>query len=84
MCRKLILFRQHGRDPVIISKFVSHKSESESLTLRQCNAFTDDVPPFGLFIEQLEIFLVTTSDIGISIIFYTLSRNSSIFTLYFP
>ena len=38
------------------------KSENESLTLRQCNAFTDDVPPFGLFIEQLQIFLVTTSD----------------------
>ena len=53
-----------------------HTSESASLTLHQCNAFTDDVPPFGLFIEQLEIFLVRTSDFGVSIIFYTLSRNS--------
>ena len=61
-----------------------HKSERESLTLRQCDAFTGDVPPSGLFIEQLEVYLVTTSDFGISIIFYTLGRNSSIFTLYFP
>ena len=53
-----------------------HKSESDSLTLRQCDAFTDDVPPFGLFIEQLEIFLVTTFDFGVSVIFYTLIRNS--------
>ena len=61
-----------------------HKSEGESLTLRQCDAFTDNVPPFGLFIEQVEIFLVTTSDFGVSIIVCTLSSNSSIFTLYFP
>ena len=49
-----------------------HKLQSESLTLRQCDAFTDDVPSFGLFIEHLEIFLVTISDSGISIVFYTL------------
>ena len=61
-----------------------HKSESEPLTLRQCDAFTDDVPPFGIFMGQLETFLVTTSDFGVSIIFYTPSKNSSIFTLYFP
>ena len=60
------------------------KSESESLTLRQCNAFTEDVPSFGQFIEQLQIFLVTIANFGVSIIFYTLSKNSSIFTLYFP
>ena len=42
------------------------KSQSESLTLRKCHAFTDDVPPFRLFIEQLEIFLVTISDFGVS------------------
>ena len=35
-----------------------HKSESESLTLCHRDAFTNDVPPFGLFTEQLEIFLV--------------------------
>ena len=61
-----------------------YKSESESLTLCQCDAFTDDLPPFGLFIEQLEIILVTTSDFGVLVIFCKLSRNSLIFTLYFP
>ena len=30
-----------------------HKSESESLTLSQCDAFTDDVPYVGLFIRTV-------------------------------
>ena len=90
----LFLTGAMGRIPITLKTFScivqtaqvragDHKSESESLMLRQCDAFTDDVPPFGLFIEQLEIFLVSTSDFGVLIIFYTLSRNSSIFTLYF-
>ena len=58
-------------------------SQSTSLTLHQCDASSDDVLHFGLFIEQLDIYLVAKSDSGVSIIFYMLSRNSSIFTLHF-
>ena len=40
---------------LLITKAGDNKSESESLTLRQCDAFTDDVPPFRLLTEQLDI-----------------------------
>ena len=69
---------ENGFNQEIISR------RANPLTLRQYDAFTDDVPPFGLFIEQLDIFLVTTFDFRVSIIFCTLSRNGSIFTLHFP
>ena len=60
-----------------------HKSESESLTSRQCDAFTDDVPHFGLFIEQLEILLVTTSDFGVSITFLYVKQKQLNFYIVF-
>ena len=47
------------------------------------DAFTNDVPPFGLFIEQLELFLVTTSNCGVSIVFYTLKQKQFNFYIVF-
>ena len=55
-----------------------HNLESESLIRRLCDALTDDVPLFELFIEQLELFLVKTSNFGVSIVFHTL-RDEPLF-----